>query len=293
MLGGAPFELHVGLAGLLGLLIGSFLNVVIYRLPKMMEQQWAAECAALADDGAVPLSHAPVSVATAEKFNLLVPRSRCSSCGHVIAWHENIPVFSYLFLRGKCAVCAAPYGLRYPAVELATGLLFAFCVWRWGWSVTALLWCGFSAALLTLALIDWDTTLLPDDINLPLLWAGLIAAALQWNPAVSLPDALWGAVAGYMSLWLVYWAFKLVTGKDGMGYGDFKLFAVLGAWFGWAALVPMILMASVIGAVIGLAMKFSGGLREGGYIPFGPFLAGAGFTAMVFGPQSILRFVGL
>ena len=293
MLGGAPFELHVGLAGLLGLLIGSFLNVVIYRLPKMMEQQWATECAALADDGAVPLSHAPVSLGTAEKFNLLVPRSRCSSCGHVIAWHENIPVFSYLFLRGKCAVCAAPYGLRYPAVELATGLLFAFCVWRWGWSVTALLWCGFSAALLTLALIDWDTTLLPDDINLPLLWAGLIAAALQWNPAVSLPDALWGAVAGYMSLWLVYWAFKLVTGKDGMGYGDFKLFAVLGAWFGWAALVPMILMASVIGAVIGLAMKFSGGLREGGYIPFGPFLAGAGFTAMVFGPQSILRFVGL
>ncbi len=293
MLGGAPFELHVGLAGLLGLLIGSFLNVVIYRLPKMMEQQWAAECAALADDGAVPLSHAPVSVAAAEKFNLLVPRSRCSSCGHVIAWHENIPVFSYLFLRGKCAVCAAPYGLRYPAVELATGLLFAFCVWRWGWSVTALLWCGFSAALLTLALIDWDTTLLPDDINLPLLWAGLIAAALQWNPAVSLPDALWGAVAGYVSLWLVYWAFKLVTGKEGMGYGDFKLFAVLGAWFGWAALVPIILMASVIGAVIGLAMKFSGGLREGGYIPFGPFLAGAGFTAMVFGPQSILRFVGL
>lgn len=293
MLGGAPFELHVALAGFLGLLIGSFLNVVIYRLPKMMEQQWAAECAALADDGAVPPSHAVVAAGTAEKFNLLVPRSRCSSCGHLIAWYENIPVFSYLFLRGKCSVCAAPYGLRYPAVELATGLLFAFCVWRWGWSVTALLWCGFSAALLTLALIDWDTTLLPDDINLPLLWAGLIAATLQWNPAVSLPDALWGAVAGYMSLWLVYWAFKLVTGKEGMGYGDFKLFAVLGAWFGWAALVPIILMASVIGAVIGLVMKFSSGLREGGYIPFGPFLAGAGFTAMVFGPQSILRFVGL
>jgi leader peptidase (prepilin peptidase)/N-methyltransferase len=293
MLGGAPFELHVALACLLGLLIGSFLNVVIYRLPKMMEQQWAAECAELADDGPVPSSYAVVAAGKTEKFNLLVPRSRCSSCGHVIAWYENIPVFSYLFLRGKCSVCAASYGLRYPAVELTTGLLFAFCVWRWGWSVTALMWCGFSAALLALAVIDWDTTLLPDDINLPLLWAGLIAAALQWNPAVSLPDALWGAVAGYMSLWLVYWAFKLVTGKEGMGYGDFKLFAVLGAWFGWTALVPMILMASVIGAVIGLAMKFSSGLREGGYIPFGPFLAGAGFTAMVFGPQSILRFVGL
>ncbi len=296
MLAGAPFELHIALAGLLGSLIGSFLNVVIYRLPKMMEVQWAAERAEFASEATgstSSTSQAAGSVATPEKFNLLVPRSRCSSCGHVIAWYENIPVFSYLFLRGKCSACSAPYGLRYPAIELVTGLLFGFCVWRWGWSVTAMLWCGFSAALLVLAAIDWDTTLLPDDINLPLLWAGLIAAALQWNPAVSLTDALWGAVAGYMSLWLVYWAFKLVTGKEGMGYGDFKLFAVLGAWFGWTALVPVILMASVIGAVIGLVMKFSSGLREGGYIPFGPFLAGAGFTAMIFGPQSILRFVGL
>ena len=293
MLAEAPFELHVGLACLLGLLVGSFLNVVIYRLPKMMEQQWAAECAELTGDEPVVSSCAVVAAPVAQTFNLLVPRSRCSSCGHLITWYENIPVFSYLFLRGKCSVCAASYGVRYPAVELVTGLLFAFCVWRWGWSVTALLWCGFSAALLALALIDWDTTLLPDDITLPLLWAGLTVAALQWIPAVSLPEALWGAVAGYMSLWLVYWAFKLVTGKEGMGYGDFKLFAALGAWFGWTALVPIILMASVIGAVIGLAMKFSSGLREGGYIPFGPFLAGAGFTAMIFGPQSILRFVGL
>ena len=293
MLGGAPFELYVALACLLGLLIGSFLNVVIYRLPKMMEQQWAAECAEFADDGVVPPPDAVVAASTTEKFNLLVPRSRCSSCGHMIAWYENIPVFSYLFLKGKCSACSAPYGLRYPAIELTCGLLFGFCVWRWGWSVTALLWCGFSAALLALAAIDWDTTLLPDDITLPLLWAGLIAAALQWNSTVSLTDALWGAVAGYMSLWLVYWAFKLVTGKEGMGYGDFKLFAALGVWFGWTALVPIILMASVIGAIVGLGMKFSGGLREGGYIPFGPFLAGAGFTAMIFGPQSILRFVGL
>ena len=296
MLGSVPFELHVALACLLGLLIGSFLNVVIYRLPKIMEQQWAAECASLSNAGSGPLENAANAANTAVEavtFNLLVPRSRCSSCGHVIAWYENIPVFSYLFLRGKCSACGAPYGLRYPAVELATGLLFGWCVVRWGWSVTALLWCGFSAALLALAVIDWDTTLLPDDITLPLLWAGLIAAALQWNPAVTLADALWGAVAGYMSLWLVYWAFKLVTGKEGMGYGDFKLFAALGAWFGWTALVPVILMASVIGAVIGLGMKFSGGLREGGYIPFGPFLAGAGFTAMIFGPQSILRLVGL
>jgi leader peptidase (prepilin peptidase)/N-methyltransferase len=135
--------------------------------------------------------------------------------------------------------------------------------------------------------------LLPDDVTLPLLWGGLAVAALNWNPGVSLQDALWGAVAGYLSLWLVYWGFKLVTGKEGMGYGDFKLFAALGAWFGWTALVPMILMASVIGALIGIGMKFTSGLREGGYLPFGPFLAGAGFTAMFFGPQSILRVAGL
>ena len=276
-------ELYAVLAGLMGLLIGSFLNVVIYRLPKMMERQWADECAELAGK----------SAEAAEAFNLLAPRSRCSSCGHVIAWYENIPVLSYLWLKGRCSVCSTPYGVRYPLVELVTGALFFFCAWRWGWSLTTLVWCGFSAALLALAMIDWDTTLLPDDITLPLLWAGLIAAALQWNPAVNLSTALWGAVAGYLSLWSVYQAFKLVTGKEGMGYGDFKLFAALGAWFGWPALVPMILMASVIGAVIGIAMKFSSGLREGGYVPFGPFLAGAGFTAMVFGPQSILKFVGL
>ena len=190
-------------------------------------------------------------------------------------------------------MCSTPFGVRYPVTELITGLLFAFCAWRWGNTPTTLAWCGFSAALLALAVIDWDTTLLPDDITLPLLWAGLVFAALQFNPAVGLADALWGAVAGYLSLWLVYWAFKLVTGKEGMGYGDFKLFAALGAWFGWPALVPIILMASLMGAVVGIAMKFSSGLREGGCLPFGPFLAGAGFTAMFFGPQAILRSVGL
>ncbi len=280
---GLPAEFNAALAGILGLLVGSFLNVVIYRLPKMMERQWAAECAELA--GKVADS--------AEKFNLMVPRSRCSSCGHVIAWYENIPILSYLFLRGKCSVCGAKFGWRYPLVEAVTGALFFFCAWRWGLTATGLAWSGFGAALLALALIDWDTTLLPDDVTLPLLWTGLIVAALGWNPAVQLMDALWGTVAGYLSLWLVYWAFKLVTGKEGMGYGDFKLFAALGAWFGWSALVPMILMASVIGALVGIALKFSSGLREGGYVPFGPFLAGAGLTAMVFGPQSILRFIGL
>jgi leader peptidase (prepilin peptidase)/N-methyltransferase len=154
------------------------------------------------------------------------------------------------------------------------------------------MWAGFAAALLTLAMIDWDTTLLPDSITLPLLWAGLIGAALRFT-GPSLPDALWGAVGGYMSLWLVYWGFRLATGKEGMGFGDFKLFAALGAWFGWQALIPIILMASVIGAIVGIAMKFSSGLREGGYIPFGPFLAGAGLTAMVVGPSAILSVIGL
>lgn len=275
--------LEVALTGVLGLLIGSFLNVVIYRLPKMMERQWAAECAEMSGTAA-PDESAP--------FNLLLPRSRCQSCGHQIRWYENIPVLSYFFLRGKCSACGVSISLRYPLVELATAALFAFCAWKWSATPTALVWAVFSASLLTLGMIDWDTTLLPDDITLPLLWGGLVAAALQWTN-VPLIAALWGAVAGYLSLWLIYWAFKLVTGKEGMGYGDFKLFAALGVWFGWQALIPIILMASVIGAIVGIAMKFSTGLREGGYVPFGPFLAGAGLTAMVFGPQSILRFVGL
>jgi leader peptidase (prepilin peptidase) / N-methyltransferase len=271
-----------GLAGVLGLLEGSFLNVVIYRLPQMLERQWAEECAELAGK---PMDAAP-------PLSLVAPRSRCRQCGHVIRWYENVPVLSYVVLRGKCSACGAAIGWRYPMVELATAALFFFCVWHWGATPAGAAWCGFSAAIGALALIDWDTTLLPDDITLPLLWAGLILAALRWTE-VSLPQALWGAVAGYLSLWLVYQGFKLLTGKEGMGYGDFKLFAALGAWFGWNALVPIILMASVIGAVVGIAMKFSSGLREGGYVPFGPFLAGAGLTAMIFGPSSILRAIGL
>lgn len=274
------------LAGVLGLLIGSFLNVVIYRLPKILERQWAADCAAV--DGAAP----ETPDAPTETFNLMVPHSRCPQCGHAIRWYENVPVLSYLFLRGRCASCKTTISPRYPIVELVTGLLFAWCVWRMPGQWAALAWCGFSAALLTLALIDWDTTLLPDDITLPLLWAGLLAAILGFT-GVSLTNAVLGAVAGYLSLWGIYWLFKLTTGKEGMGYGDFKLFAAFGAWFGWQALVPIILMASVIGVVVGVALKFNNGLREGGYVPFGPFLAGAGFTAMLFGADTILRVVGL
>lgn len=289
--------LDVGLLGLLGLLVGSFLNVVIYRLPKMMENQWAAEYAQMTAANAGESSTAAARLeaappATPTQFNLMVPRSRCQQCGHQLRWFENIPVASYLFLRGKCSSCGTKISPRYPTVELVTGALFGWCAWKWGLSATALAWCAFSAAIVALAMIDWDTTFLPDDITLPLLWGGLIASALKLT-AVPVPIALWGAVAGYLSLWSIYWAFKLITGKEGMGYGDFKLFAALGAWFGWPALIPMILMASVIGAVVGIGMKFSSGLREGGYIPFGPFLAGAGLTAMFFGPQTILSFIGL
>ncbi|HEY1229056.1 MAG TPA: A24 family peptidase [Ramlibacter sp.] len=274
--------LDAAVAGVFGLLVGSFLNVVIYRLPKMLERQWADECAELAGKEPAP----------AEPFNLVVPRSRCRQCGHLIRWYENIPVLSWLALRGKCSSCGTRIGMRYPLVELATAVLFAWCVWTWGVTPSGIAWCGFCAAVLALALIDWDTTLLPDIITLPLLWAGLILAALRWTP-LPLPQALWGAVAGYLSLWTVTQAFKLATGRVGMGNGDFKLFAALGAWFGWQALIPIVLMASVIGAVIGIALKFASQLREGGYVPFGPFLAGAGLTALLFGPSAILQVLGL
>jgi leader peptidase (prepilin peptidase)/N-methyltransferase len=275
-------SVDIAVFGLLGLLFGSFLNVVIYRLPKMLERRWAAECADLTGQEPPP----------GEPFDLTRPRSRCRQCGHVIRWYENIPVVSFMALRGKCSACGAPIGMRYPLVELATGALFLFIGWRWGTTWTSAAWCGFAAALVALAMIDWDTTLLPDDITLPLVWAGLIAAAVGWT-GTRLPDAMWGAVGGYLSLWTIYQAFKLLTGKEGMGYGDFKLLAALGAWFGWQALVPIILMSSVIGAVVGIGMKLSGGLREGGYMPFGPFLAGAGLTAMIFGPSAILGVIGL
>lgn len=268
------------LCGVLGLLIGSFLNVVIYRLPKMLERQWLAEYADITGSPA-PEAGAP--------FNLLVPRSHCTKCGHQIRWYENIPIFSWLALRGRCSGCAAPISVRYPLVELATGLLFAWCGWKWGFTSTAVAWCFFSAMLVAMTMIDWDTTLLPDDLTCPLLWGGLIVAALGLT-TVPLPDALWGAVAGYLSLWLVYWGFKLLTGKEGMGYGDFKLFAALGAWFGWQALIPIILMASVIGAIVGIGLKAGNKLREGGAVPFGPFLSLAGLTAMIFGKQFLELF---
>lgn len=266
---------------LLGLCIGSFLNVVIHRMPLMLERGWKLESAELLG---VKID------AAAEAISLSRPRSRCPSCGHAIAWHENIPVLSWLWLRGRCSACKTRISARYPFVEILTGVLFALVGWRFGATPTALLWCAFVAVLVALAGIDWDTTFLPDNLTLPLLWAGLVASALGWT--IPLADAVWGAVAGYLSLWSVYWLFKLTTGKEGMGFGDFKLLAALGAWLGLKMILPVVLGASVIGAVVGIAMKLSASLREGRYVPFGPFLAGAGLVVMLAGPNRVLDWLG-
>jgi leader peptidase (prepilin peptidase)/N-methyltransferase len=199
-------------------------------------------------------------------------------------------VLSYLRLGGRCSACKTRISPRYPVVELLTAALFGLIGWHFGPHPVALLWCGFAAMLVALAGIDWDTTLLPDSLTLPLLWAGLVASALGWT--IPLADALWGAVAGYLSLWSVYWLFKLATGKEGMGFGDFKLLAALGAWLGVKMLLPVILAASLIGALVGIAMKLNAALREGRYVPFGPFLAGAGVAVMLAGPARVMGWLG-
>ena len=265
----SPFAL-----GLLGLCIGSFLNVVIHRLPLMLERGWRMESADV-----LGVSHEePAPVIT-----LSTPRSRCPSCGHSIAWHENVPVASWLWLRGRCSACKAAISVRYPLIEIATGALFALVGWRFGAEPVALLWCGFCAALVALAGIDWDTTLLPDNLTLPLLWAGIASAALDWT--IALPDAVWGAIAGYLSLWSIYWIFKLVRGKEGMGYGDFKLLAALGAWLGWPLLIPIVLLSSIVGAVVGILLIVFRGRDHSIPLAFGPYLAIAGGIALFYGPQ--------
>jgi len=265
---------------LVGLCIGSFLNVVIHRLPQMLDRGWKAECADMLG----------VKVELPPEMTLSTPRSRCPSCGHAIAWYENIPVLSYLWLRGKCSACKTPISARYPFFEVLTAAIFAALAWRFGAQPTTLLWCAFAAVLVALAGIDWDTTLLPDGLTLPLLWGGLVAAALGLT--TSLSSAVWGAVAGYLSLWSVYWLFKLATGKEGMGYGDFKLLAALGAWLGASMVLPVVLGASIFGAVVGIAMKLNSSLREGRYVPFGPFLAGSGLAVLLLGPTRVLGWLG-
>jgi leader peptidase (prepilin peptidase)/N-methyltransferase len=272
--------LFAGLVFLFGLLVGSFLNVVIHRLPKMMEAEWHAQCAELR--GETPTASA--------SYNLAVPRSACPQCGHPISALENIPVLSWLWLRGRCAACRTPISARYPLVELFTALLSAAAAWKWGVSLQTvgallLIW-----TLIALAFIDLDTTLLPDDLTLPLLWLGL--AFNLGNTYASLPDAVIGAIAGYLVLWSVYWLFKLVTGKEGMGYGDFKLLAAIGAWLGWQMLPVTLLLSSVVGAVVGIAMIVLVKHDRRVPIPFGPYLAGGGLVALFFGADLTQAYLG-
>jgi len=279
LLAGAP-ALWAGVAGLLGLMVGSFLNVVIHRLPRMMEREWQAQCAELREE----------TVAETAPFNLVVPRSACPACGHAIAWYENIPLLSYVLLRGKCSACGVAISARYPLVELATGLLTLAAAWQFGftWQAAAafvLIW-----ALIALAFIDLDTQYLPDDITLPLLWLGLLVNI--GGLFVPLGEAVIGAMAGYLSLWLVYHLFRLVTGKEGMGFGDFKLLAALGAWFGWTLLPLIILCSSLVGAVIGIVLIVLGGHDRARPIPFGPYLVLAGLIALFWGQVLLKLYLG-
>jgi len=271
-------------AALLGLLLGSFLNVVIHRLPKMMELEWQQQAR---DALSLPQ---PEQKAT---YNLVLPNSQCPHCGHEIRAWENIPVVSYLALRGKCSACKAPISARYPLVELATALLSGFVAWHFGftWQAGAMLLLTWG--LLAMSLIDVDHQLLPDALVLPLLWLGLIVN--YFGLFTSLGDALWGAVFGYLSLWSVYWLFKLLTGKEGMGYGDFKLLAMLGAWGGWQVLPLTILFSSLVGAVLGVILLRLRNAETSTPIPFGPYLAIAGWIALLWGDQittTYLQFAG-
>jgi leader peptidase (prepilin peptidase) / N-methyltransferase len=289
LLAGLPPAVLAGTALLLGLLVGSFLNVVVHRLPLMMRRDWREQCA---EEMAQPAPAIP-----AGPFNLVVPRSRCPQCGRQIRAVENVPLFSWLALRGRCAGCQARISPRYPAVELLTGLMFAATAWVLPWPWQALAGIGLTAALVALTFIDIDEQLLPDSITLPLLWAGLLFNLAAGEHAfVRIEDAVVGAIAGYLSLWLVYQGFKLATGREGMGYGDFKLLAALGAWLGWQMLPLVILLSAVVGAVIGIAMILLMGRDRQVPIPFGPYLAAAGWIAMAWGPAltgAWLNFAGL
>ena len=260
--------------GFVGLLIGSFLNVVVYRLPKMLMRDWRTQAREVLEMPEQP---------DAETFNLILPNSSCPHCDHEIKPWENIPLVSWLFLRGKCSNCKEAISIRYPLVELACGLFSAVIAWQFGVSWEALAMLVLTWGLLSMSLIDADHQILPDVLVLPLLWLGLILNS--FGLFTSLSDALWGAVIGYMSLWSIFWLFKLITGKEGMGYGDFKLLALIGAWGGWQVLPLTILLSSVLGAVIGIIILR---LQRNGYsnpIPFGPYLAAAGWVALIWGEQ--------
>lgn len=266
---------------LLGLLIGSFLNVVIHRLPIMMERDWQAQCAELAGE----------PCPAQESLSLWAPRSRCPHCSRPVAALENIPILSYLLLKGRCRGCGQSISLRYPIIEALTGLLFGYAAWHFGATLAGVGALIFIAAIIALTFIDADTQLLPDDITLPLLWAGLLVNLA--NTYTTLPNAVLGAAAGYLALWSVFWLFKLATGKEGMGYGDFKLLAAIGAWLGWQLLPLVILLSSLVGAVVGIALIALAKHGRNVPIPFGPYLAAAGLIALFWGNTLNRLYLGL
>jgi leader peptidase (prepilin peptidase)/N-methyltransferase len=277
---------YIGTATVFGLLVGSFLNVVIHRLPKMMEADWRQQCLEFLH----PDQETNGAPAGAPKYNLVVPRSACPSCGHQITALENIPVLSYLALGGKCSACRTRISIRYPLVELLTGVLTGFTAWHFGVGWPAFFAVVFLWALIALTFIDADTTLLPDDITLPLMWLGLLVNVSGLFTDVR--SALVGAAAGYLILWLVFWGFKLATGKDGMGYGDFKLLAAIGAWLGWQMLPLVILLSAAVGTVVGVAGIVLQGRDKGAKLPFGPYLATAGFIALIWGHALTAWYLG-
>jgi leader peptidase (prepilin peptidase) / N-methyltransferase len=301
--------MFIGVAAALGLLVGSFLNVVIYRVPLILERQWREQCAELA---AAPAAGTGTRAATADQaahtgasgapprpqpYNLIVPRSACPKCKAPITALQNVPVLSYLVLRGRCAGCGAPIGIRYPLIEALTGVLSALVAWKFGFGLPALGGLALTWFLIALAFIDLDTQYLPDSLTLPLLWCGL--ALSLWGPVGGAPvpvdvhSAIVGAIAGYLSLWSVYHLFRLITGKEGMGYGDFKLFAALGAWLGWKMLIPIILIAALVGAIVGIIMISVRGQSRATPIAFGPFLAAAGWLMLMFGQQLVMGYLGM
>jgi leader peptidase (prepilin peptidase)/N-methyltransferase len=293
----------IAVALLVGLVVGSFLNVVIYRLPIMLERQWQSESPHAAEHDAMaapaPGGAPAAALAAAQRpFNLVVPRSSCPACHAPIRAIHNIPLLSYLALRGRCAYCHGSISVRYPAVELLCGLTTALAAWRFGFGWTAACAILVTWFLIALTFIDLDVQLLPDSLTLPLLWLGLLASladsgALPHSLPSDPASAIAGAAIGYASLWAIYHVFRLLTGKEGMGYGDFKLLAALGAWLGWQMLLPIVLLSAGVGAIVGIALIATRRQQRGNPMPFGPFLAAAGWLSMMWGPQAVARYLGL
>jgi leader peptidase (prepilin peptidase)/N-methyltransferase len=273
--------LFVSLCATIGLMVGSFLNVVIHRLPKMMEREWNQQCAELRGE----------TIETLPPLSIAKPRSACPHCQHKITVLENIPILSYLVLRGRCSQCNTSISPRYPIVEALTGIISGFVAWNFGYGFLALAALIFVWAMIALAFIDLDTQLLPDDITLPLLWAGLLVNL--GDGFTDIRSAIIGAVSGFLALWSVYWCFKIATGKEGMGYGDFKLLAVIGAWFGWKMLPLVILLSSLVGAVVGIGLIVITKHERDVPIPFGPYLVGGGLIALFWGNQLNHTYLGL